>query len=217
MAPDPKEYEHLSNKDRMLQGYPYDPFEPSLLEERLKCKRLVREFNASSDEDLPNRTRILKELLSPQSSDKVYIEPNFRCDYGSNITFGDNGYMNFDCCILDVSHVTIGKNFMAAPGVHMYSATHPTDVIERRQYELGLPITIGDDVWIGGMAVICPGVTIGNGVVVGAGSVVTKDVPDYVVVAGNPARIIKHLVKPSDEVLNAPPSLLPSLSQSTNQ
>jgi maltose O-acetyltransferase len=209
MAPDLKEYEHLSNRDRMLQGYPYDPYESALVEARMKARKLCREFNASTDDDLPNRTRILMEMLNPESTDKIYIEPNFRCDYGINITFGENAYMNFDCCILDVAPVVIGKNFLAAPGVHIYTATHPTDPIERREYELGKAITIGDDVWIGGMAVICPGVKIGNGVVVGAGSVVTKDVPDYVVVAGNPAKIIKQLEKPSEDASNASPILTP--------
>ncbi|CAG7786545.1 unnamed protein product, partial [Allacma fusca] len=152
---------------------------------------------------------ILKEMFSPESTDKIYIEPNFRCDYGVNITFGENAYMNFDCCILDPAPVTIGKNFLAAPGVHIYAATHPLDCIERRVFEVAKAITIGDDVWIGGMAVICPGVKIGNGVVVGAGSVVTKDVPDYVVVAGNPAKIIKHLEKPSEDASNAAPTLMP--------
>jgi maltose O-acetyltransferase len=199
----------LSNKQKMIQGLPYNPYDRELVDARTRKHKILKEYNASSDDDAANRTRILKSLFSPESSEKVFIEPNFRCDYGFNITFGENGYMNFDCCILDGAPVKIGRNFLAAPGVHIYSATHPTDPIERREYELAKPVTIGNDVWIGGMAVICPGVTIGNGVVVGAGSVVTKDVPDYVVVAGNPAKIIKQLQKPSDEAINSKPELTP--------
>ncbi|CAG7731048.1 unnamed protein product [Allacma fusca] len=204
---DPTESAGLSNMQKMIQGIPYNPYDPEIVAARKRKYRLIREFNASSDEDPPNRSRILKELLSPESSNKVFIEPNFRCDYGFNLTFGENSYMNFDCCILDCAPVKIGKNFLAGPGVHIYTGTHPTDPIERRTHETTKPVTIGDDCWIGGLAVICPGVTLGNGVVVGAGSVVTKSFPDYVVIAGSPAKIIKQLDKPSDEAINSKPEL----------
>lgn len=199
MAPDPKLYEHLANKDRMLQGFPYDPYTEELVSLRAKGKSLLREYNNADESQGDRKKAILKEVLHPDSADDVYVEPNFRVDYGCHITFGEKAYMNYDCCILDVAPVVIGKNFMAGPGVHIYTATHPTDVQERREYEFGKAVTIGDDVWVGGMAVICPGVTIGNGVTIGAGSVVTKDVPDYCVVAGNPARIIKRVDKPVED------------------
>jgi len=202
MAPDPKEYEHLSNEDRMLQGYPYNPLDPLLVNARLRCRKLIREFNAIDDTEEEKRGAVLDQLFNPASGKKKFVEPTFRCDYGRNITVGENFYMNFDCCIVDVCPIKIGKNFMAAPGVHIYSATHPLDVLERREWENGKPVTIGDDVWVGGMAVICPGVTIGNGAVIGAGAVVVKDIPEYVLAAGNPARVIKQLPKPTEEELN---------------
>ncbi|MNC32530.1 Maltose O-acetyltransferase [compost metagenome] len=122
----------------------------------------------------------------------AYIEPSFRCDYGYNIFLGKNFYANFDCVILDVCPVHIGDNCMLAPGVHIYTATHPLDAETRNSgVEFGKPVTIGHNVWIGGRAVINPGVTIGDNVVVGSGSVVTKDIPANAVVAGNPARVIK--------------------------
>lgn len=125
---------------------------------------------------------------------EAYIEPTFRCDYGYNIFLGNNFFANFDCVMLDVCPIRIGDNCMLAPGVHIYTATHPIDPVARNSgAELGKPVTIGNNVWIGGRAVINPGVTIGDNVVVASGAVVTKDVPDNVVVGGNPARIIKKL------------------------
>lgn len=122
------------------------------------------------------------------------LNPPFRCDYGYNIFVGENFYANFDCVILDVCEVKIGRDCMLAPGVHIYTATHPLDPFERSSgVEYGKPVTIGDHVWIGGRAIINPGVTIGNHSVVASGAVVTKDVPEGVVVGGNPARVIKHI------------------------
>ena len=126
----------------------------------------------------------------------MYIEPPFFCDYGSNIHFGRECYLNHNCIFLDVCKITIGSNTFFGPNSQVYTATHPLDPIERRKGEFGKPVKIGNDCWIGGSAVIPPGVTIGDGVTVGAGSVVTKDVEDYTVVAGNPAKIIKRLTKP---------------------
>lgn len=124
---------------------------------------------------------------------EAYIEPTFRCDYGYNIFLGNNFFANFDCVMLDVCPIRIGDNCMLAPGVHIYTATHPIDPVARNSgAELGKPVTIGNNVWIGGRAVINPGVTIGDNVVVASGAVVTKGVPDNVVVGGNPARIIKN-------------------------
>ncbi len=138
------------------------------------------------------RQNILAELLG--QSEGAYIEPSFRCDYGYNISLGKNFYANFDCVMLDVCPVRIGDNCMLAPGVHIYTATHPLDAEERNSgVEFGKPVTIGNNVWIGGRAVINPGVTIGDNVVVASGAVVTKDVPANVVVGGNPAKIIKTL------------------------
>ena len=141
---------------------------------------------------IERRREILEELLG-QVGENIFIEPTFKCDYGYNIKVGDNFYANFDCVILDVCPVNIGKNVFLAPGVHIYTATHPLDAEERCSgAEYGKPVTIGDNVWLGGRSVIAPGVTIGNNVVVAAGAVVVKDVPDNVVVGGNPAKIIKE-------------------------
>ncbi|TWT50995.1 Maltose O-acetyltransferase [Rubripirellula amarantea] len=131
--------------------------------------------------------------LFGSGGDTVWLEPPFRCDYGTNIYLDEKVYFNFDCVILDVCEVRIGNHVFIAPGVHIYTATHPLEAELRRTQEFGKPVTVGNDVWIGGKAVICPGVTIGDCSVIGAGSVVTKDVPPEVVVAGNPAKVIRRL------------------------
>ena len=147
-------------------------------------------FNNSPEE---NRSEILKELFG-STGENFCIKPNFRCDYGYNIYVGENFFANYDCVILDVCKVTIGDNCMLAPRVCIYTATHPLDAQTRISgLEYGKPVVIGNNAWIGGSSVILPGVTIGNNVVVAAGSVVVKYVPDNVVVAGNPAKIIKYL------------------------
>jgi len=193
--PDLKEYEHLTEKERMNQGYPYLPWDPQLKEERGAARKLVAEFNAApaGPEHEQYRKGILKKLFNPNTHDNIFIEPSFRCDYGYNITLGEGAEFNFDCCILDCAPVKIGRKFLCAPNVHIYAATHPVCGKERELYELARPVTIGDNVWVGGQTVICPGVTIGNDVTIGAGSVVTRDVPSHCVVAGNPAKIIRYL------------------------
>lgn len=173
--PDPKEYEHLNQKERMLAGYPYRPGYSVLREERSAARKLTSQFNNSDAQDKEGRRNILKQLLNPSCRDnKIFIEPPFRCDYGYNITIGNNVEMNFDCVFLDCASITIGKNCLIAPGVHIYAATHPIDAKHRQDnddyYELAFPITIGDNVWIGGKAIICPGVTIGDNSVIGAGT-----------------------------------------------
>ena len=134
----------------------------------------------------------MRELFT-RVGDSVWLELPFRCDYGTNIHLGDKVYFNFDCVILDVREVRIGDHVFIAPGVHIYTATHPLKAELRRTQEFGKPVTIGSDVWIGGKAIICPGVSVGDRSVIGAGSVVTKDVPPGVVVAGNPAKVIRNL------------------------
>lgn len=128
-------------------------------------------------------------------NDNAYLEPPFRCDYGSNIKVGKNFYTNFNCVILDVNTVTIGDNVLFAPNVQIYTAGHPLDVKGRVEdaIEFGYPITIGDNVWLGGGVIVCPGVNIGENTVIGAGSVVTKDIPANVVAAGNPCRVIRAI------------------------
>ncbi|MCM2534083.1 sugar O-acetyltransferase [Neobacillus pocheonensis] len=183
-----------SEKAKMLNGDFYDPASPELLKERLNARRLTRLYNQTLETDENNRTELLKKLFG-STGRNLYIEPSFRCDYGYNIHVGENFYANFDCVFLDVCEIRIGDNCFIAPGVHIYTATHPLNPNERISgAEYGIPVTIGQNVWIGGRAVINPGVKIGNNVVIASGAVVTKDLPDNVVAGGNPAKIIKKIV-----------------------
>lgn len=182
-----------TEKQKMINGELYFASDDELVKDRENARKLTRLFNQTIETDNDTRQALLKQLFG-STGESIYIEPTFRCDYGYNIHVGNNFYANFDCVILDVCPVTIGENCFMAPGVHIYTATHPLDAMERISgAEYGKPVTIGDNVWIGERAVINPGVTIGNNVVVASGAVVTKDVPDNVVVGGNPARVIKEL------------------------
>ena len=182
-----------AEKGKMLNGEPYNAADPDLVKDRNDARKMTRLFNQSLETEVDNRMRLLKELFG-STGEKLFVEPTFRCDYGYNIHVGENFYANFDCIILDVCEVSIGDNCFMAPGVHIYTATHPLDPIERISgIEYGKSVTIGNNVWIGGRAVINPGVTIGNNVVIASGAVVTKDIPDHVVVGGNPAKVIKYV------------------------
>ncbi|WP_100011325.1 sugar O-acetyltransferase [Lentibacillus sediminis] len=182
-----------TEKEKMLLGERYRPDDPELASDQLQAKRLTRLFNETKETELDKRTDLLKELFG-STGEKLFIEPDFRCDYGYNIHVGDNFYANFHCVFLDICEIRIGANCFMAPGVHIYTAAHPLDPTERNSgVEFGKPVTIGDNVWIGGGSIVNPGVDIGNNAVIGSGSVITKDVPDHVVVAGNPARVIKEL------------------------
>ena len=189
-----EEYEEIrSGKEKMLNGERYNAADTELVKDRLNARRLTRLFNQTLETEESKRTELLKELFG-STGKNPYIEPTFRCDYGYNIHVGENFYANFDCVFLDVCEIRIGDNCFIAPGVHIYTATHllnPNKRILGGGY--GKPVNIGDNVWIGGGAIINPGVKIGNNAVIGSGSVVTKDVPDNVVVGGNPAKIIKKV------------------------
>lgn len=180
-----------SEKDKMLSGELYDPLDPVLVQERVKTRLLLKALNEGR-EDLPeDRARILKELM-PNAKEDLWLQPPFYCDYGSNIFTGSKVFFNFNCVVLDVMKVTIGDRTLFGPNVQIYAATHPIDHQERSSgVEYAKPITIGEDVWVGGSAVICPGVTIGDRTIIGAGSVVTKDIPSDVFAAGNPCRVIR--------------------------
>lgn len=141
--------------------------------------------------------KLIAELL-PNSKNVVHIEPPFHCDYGYNIECGENVFFNVNCVVLDSTKVKIGSNVLFGPSVHIYTATHPLNKIERRNFESAKPVTIGDDCWIGGQVVICPGITIGSGSVIGAGSVVTKDIPENSLAVGNPAKVIRKLNENDD-------------------
>jgi maltose O-acetyltransferase len=177
-----------TEKEKMLAGELYIAADPLLVQERLHARALAHQLNVAHYGDWSTYRRILSELL-PNAAADVYVEPPFYCDYGYNIYTGEKVYFNFDCVVLDVMPVRIGSNTMFGPAVQIYSATHPVDALERRKGpEFAKPIAIGEDCWIGGGAIISPGVTIGDRCIVGAGAVVTKDVPDDTIVVGNPAR-----------------------------
>jgi len=177
----------------MLAGELYDPRDPQLSAERRRARRLFKAFNDSPESPRAQRNRLLRRLIPAVGRD-VWIEPPFYCDYGTNIELGDNVFFNFGCVILDVARVSIGSNVMFGPLVQLYAATHPLRAAQRRSgLELGGSIEIGDDVWIGGGAIVCPGVRIGARSTIGAGSVVTRDVPDQVFAAGNPCKVIRKL------------------------
>jgi maltose O-acetyltransferase len=182
-----------TEKQKMLDGELYDAMDAQLVTERRRARALLARFNTSPESALDERTQILGELFGSSGAD-VSIQPPFHCDYGTNIALGDKIFMNFNCTILDVARVEIGDNVLLGPGVQIYAATHPLSAAVRRTgLEAGKPVVIGADVWVGGGAIICPGVKIGPRAVIGAGSVVTRDVPSDVLAAGNPCRVIRLL------------------------
>jgi maltose O-acetyltransferase len=182
-----------TEKQKMLAGELYLADDPELAAENKRASRLLRRYNSTTEEQQEQRQQILQELFG-KLGDKALIVPPFHCDYGSNIFAGDRLYMNYGCVILDCNTVHIGENVLCAPYVQIYTAYHPTEPeIRLSGRELAAPINIGNNVWIGGSAIICPGVTIGDNTTIGAGSVVVKDIPENVVAAGNPCRIIRYL------------------------
>jgi maltose O-acetyltransferase len=182
-----------SEKEKMLAGEMYDPADPTLVAERREARHRTREYNETDVEADGRRRELLSDLFGSVGDGSV-VEPPFRCDYGYNVHVGEDFFANYDCVFLDVCRIEFGDECMLGPGVHVYTATHPLDA-ERRVSgrEYGKPVTVGDRAWLGGHAVINPGVTVGDDVVVSSGSVVTDDVPDGVVVRGNPARVVQEL------------------------
>ena len=185
----------MTQKERMLKELPYKAWLDGLAEERETCKQKIYELNTLPPKERDRIPAMLKELLG-KTGETLFIEPPFHCDYGWNIEVGENFFANYNLTILDVGKVTIGKNAQIAPNVSIYTAGHPIHPDSRNSgYEYGIPITIGDNVWIGGNTVILPGVTIGNNVVIGAGSVVSKDIPDNKNGVGNPCRVIREITE----------------------
>lgn len=177
----------------MLASELYDPHDQQLSDERIKARLLLKALNDSREDQPEERSRILKELI-PNAGEGLWLQPPFYCDYGSNMIIGEKVFFNFNCVVLDVAQVMIGSRTLFGPNVQIYTATHPMSHRERASgVEYAKPIAIGEDVWVGGSAVICPGVTIGDRSVIGAGSVVTKDIPADVFAAGNPCRVIRSL------------------------
>ncbi len=183
----------MTEKEKMLNGDLYMGSDPVLSSEHLNAVKLCRELNSISLDNEHKKLEIFKRLCPIQGSN-LWFSEHLYCDYGYNIHLGSNVYINYNCTILDVNTVIIGNNVLIGPSVEIYTAAHPMDWKERAtRIEYGKPVTIGDNVWIGGNTTICPGVRIGNCTVIGAGSVVTKDIPDDVLAAGNPAKIIRYL------------------------
>lgn len=182
-----------TEKEKMLSNELYVAADPQLVAERIHARRLTRLYNLTSQEDVVQRTALLKELLGSMGNN-VWIEPPFYCDYGSHIHLGSNVYFNFNCVLLDCNTIHIGDDSQFGPAVQIYTAYHPLDAAERSKGpELAAPVSIGRKVWVGGGAIICQGVNIGDNTTIGAGSVVTKDIPANVFAAGNPCRVIRHL------------------------
>ncbi len=180
-----------TEKEKMLRGELYDASDATLTSERLAARRLLHRLNVTEYGDPKAYSDIIASLL-PNASSDVVIEAPFFCDYGYNIHIGENVYFNFNCVVLDVLPVTIGANVLFGPNAQIYTATHPMDAVERRGgLEAGSPVTIGDDCWIGGNVVICPGVAIGARSVIAAGAVVTRNIPADAVAAGSPAKPTK--------------------------
>lgn len=181
--------------DKMQEHQIYDDFDKDLFDRRVEAKKLFKEFNNTTDEEVEKRQEIMKKLFK-KVGERVYLEPNFTCEFGKNITLGNDLYINFGCTLLDCGQITIGNNTLLGPNVSMYSANHSLDAEERISGALiPEPITIGDRVWIGGGTTVLSGVSIGNDTAIGAGSVVTHDIPAGVVAAGNPCKVIRKITE----------------------
>lgn len=180
----------MTEREKMLKGEFYNPLDDELLQMRLNARLITEHFNLTSVREADKRVQMIRQLFGATGASFI-VEPAFQCDYGCNIYVGNNFYMNFNCVILDVAEVIIGDNCMIAPMVGIYTATHPVDPDQRNGgLEYAKPITIGHSCWIGSNAVINPGVTLGDNVVVASGAIVTKSFSSNVVIGGNPARVI---------------------------
>lgn len=190
----------MTEKEKQQAGELYLSADPELTAERVKAKKLCADYNAIEYNDYQKKERLLDRLLALRG-ENAFIEANFFCDYGYNIIIGDNFYANHNLVILDCAEVTFGDNVFIGPNCGFYTAGHPIDAAQRNSgLEYAKPIKVGSDVWIGGNVCVMPGVTIGDNVVIGGGSVVTEDIPSGVVAAGNPCRVIRKIgdEKPSE-------------------
>ncbi len=181
-----------SEREKMLAGELYNALDPELVTARNRARDLCQALNRSREEDVEERRRLLQDLFGT-GGDTVWMQPPFYCDYGSNIELGERVFFNFNCVVLDVCTVRIGSFTLFGPAVQIYTPLHPLDAELRRREEYGKAIEIGADVWVGGGAIILPGVHIGARAVIGAGSVVTRDVPEATFAAGNPCRAIRSI------------------------
>jgi maltose O-acetyltransferase len=182
-----------TERQKMLAGELYDPLDGELVAARERARDLCQALNATREAEHDERRRLLRQLFGA-GGDTVWMQPPFFCDYGSNIELGQRVFFNFNCVVLDVCSVRIGSFTLLGPAVQIYTPMHPFDAERRRSREFGKPVEIGCDVWVGGGAIILPGVRIGSRAVIGAGSVVTRDIPDNVFAAGNPCRVVREIV-----------------------
>jgi len=182
----------MGEREKMVSGQLYDPMTPELVAARARARELCGELNARRGAPRPLLAR-----LFARGGDSVGLEPPFFCDYGSNIELGERVFFNFNCVVLDVCPVRIGSFTQIGPAVQIYTALHPLEAAARRREEYGKPVEIGADVWIGGGAIVLPGVRIGARTVVGAGSVVTRDLPEGVLAVGNPCRVVRAIDPPT--------------------
>ena len=183
-----------SERDRMLAGQLYDPHDGQLVADRARARDLCQALNATREAEHDERRRLLVELFGV-GGDTVWMQPPFFCDYGSNIELGERVFFNFNCVVLDVCKVRIGSFTLFGPAVQIYTPMHPFNAEQRRREEFGKPVEIGCDVWVGGGAIILPGVRIGSRSVIGAGSIVTRDIPERVFAAGNPCRVVREITE----------------------
>lgn len=182
-------------KERMLNGALYLADDAQLVAEHAYAQQLVERYNATSHSEQELRDQLLRELLGGVG-EGVLVKPPFRCDYGRNITIGAGTFVNYDCVMLDAAPIRIGANCQIATAVQLLTSTHPLDPEPRRSgWESAQPITVGDNVWLGGGTIVCPGRTIGDDTVVGAGAVVARDLPRGVVAVGNPARVLREITE----------------------
>ncbi|MDY0930474.1 sugar O-acetyltransferase [Chryseobacterium sp. CFBP8996] len=186
----------MTEKEKCENGLLYDAnFDPELLNDRMVCKDLCLEYNQLKNSDLEKRKELIKKIIK-NSKENLIIEPNFWCDYGYNIELGEDFYANHNLTILDGAKVKFGNNVFIGPNCSFYTAGHPIDAKQRNAgLEYAHSITVGDNVWFGGNVVVLPGVSIGNNSIIGAGSVVTKDIPDHVIAVGNPCKVIKNIAE----------------------
>jgi maltose O-acetyltransferase len=180
-------------REKMLAGELYDPMDAGLVAARARARDLCQDLNATREAQQAERKRILRDLFGA-GGETVWMQPPFYCDYGANIELGERVFFNFNCVVLDVCRVRIGSFTLFGPAVQIMTPLHPLNADLRRREEYGKPVEIGSDVWVGGGALILPGVRIGSRAVIGAGSVVTRDIPAGVFAAGNPCRVVREIV-----------------------
>lgn len=185
----------MTEWEKLQNGQIYNDFDDDLFKRRIAAKKLFRKYNKTEDEEVELRNQIMNDLFKHVGKD-VWIEPDFRCEFGKNITIEDNVYINFGCVILDCAEVTIGANTLFGPNIGLYPVNHAIDAEERIHGGcIGKPIHIGKNVWFGGDVKVLAGVTIGDNTIIGTGSIVTKDIPSNVIAVGNPCKVIREITE----------------------